>query len=91
MSAVDDAVPYDFDLWVSDTPNGSLLNGEEDGIWCRFGAKTALLRSWEQVEGSGSSYTCNLGTEERILFLNAKLSRVEDDGSETLYPGNLES
>lgn len=85
MSAVDEAATYDFKFWISATPNGSVLKATDGGagVYCETGATTNRFY-WKQ--GSDGLLTCDIGVENRILYVNAKVYRTEDDNSETLYP-----
>ena len=85
MSSVDAAANYDFRFWISETPNGSLLRATDGGAgtYCETGSSTTRV-NW--LQGEDRLLVCDIGTENRILYVNAKLYRTESDGSETLYP-----
>lgn len=85
MSAVDEAATYEFKFWISDTPNGSVLRDTNGGAGthCETGSTTNRF-NWAQ--GSSGYLVCDIGVENRILYVNAKVYRTEENGSETLYP-----
>lgn len=85
MSAVDAASTYSFEFWISETPNGPLLQATDGGAgtYCRTGQSTTRV-NWRQ--GSDAYLVCDIGTENRILYVNSKMYRIESNGQETLYP-----
>ena len=74
MSSISAAADYDFFWWVSETPNGPVLG--EQTAYCSHGSKTAATLPWRQKP---FAYECNLGSSNRILYFNSKLSKLVEE------------